>query len=88
MLSSLTRALVFSGALDEATAVHAQALAMARRLGDPGTIAAALRSVATARWLPQQFAARMQDAREAEDLAERSATGSACSRRRAGACST
>ena len=71
VLSSLTRALVFSGAFDEATAVHAQAIAMARRLGDPGTIAAALRSVATARWLPQQFAARMQVAREAEDLAER-----------------
>ena len=70
VLSSLTRALVFSGAFDEATAVHAQAIAMARRLGDPGTIAAALRSVATARWLPQQFAARMQVAREAEDLAE------------------
>ena len=70
VLSSLTRALVFSGAFDEATAVHAQAIAMARRLGDPGTIAAALRSVATARWLPQQFAARMRVAREAEDLAE------------------
>jgi DNA-binding NarL/FixJ family response regulator len=70
VLSSLTRALVFSGALDDAHAVHAQALAMARRLGDPGTIAAALRSVATARWLPQQFAARMRVAREAEHLAE------------------
>jgi hypothetical protein len=70
VLSSLTRALVFSGAFDESTAVHAPAIAMARRLGDPGTIAAALRSVATARWLPQQFAARMRVAREAEDLAE------------------
>ena len=70
VLSSLTRALVFSGALDEAHAVHAQALAMARRLGDAATIAAALRSVATARWLPQQFAARVQVAREAEHLAE------------------
>ena len=70
VLSSLTRALVFSGALDDAHAVHAQALAMARRLGDAATIAAALRSVATARWLPQQFAARVQVAREAEHLAE------------------
>ena len=70
VLSSLTRALVFSGALDDAHAVHAEALAMARRLGDAATIAAALRSVATARWLPQQFAARMRVAREAEHLAE------------------
>jgi DNA-binding NarL/FixJ family response regulator len=70
VLSSLTRALVFSGALDEAMAVHREALPMARRLGDPATIAAALRSVATARWLPQQFAARVRNTLEAEHYAE------------------
>jgi DNA-binding NarL/FixJ family response regulator len=43
---------------------------MARRLGDPGAIAAALRSVATARWLPQQFAVRMRNTLEAEHYAE------------------
>jgi DNA-binding CsgD family transcriptional regulator len=69
VLSSLTRALVFSGALDEATQVHEQALAMARRLGDPGTIAAALSSVVTARWLPKRYAARMATTSEAERLA-------------------
>jgi DNA-binding CsgD family transcriptional regulator len=71
VLSSLTRALVFSGAFEEAMEVHARAIAMARRLGDPAAIAAALRSVATARWLPQDFAARVEVAREAEHLAER-----------------
>jgi DNA-binding NarL/FixJ family response regulator len=69
VLSSLTRALVFSGALDEAMAVHREALAMARRIGDRGTIAAALRAVATARWLPQEFAARVGTTLEAERLA-------------------
>ena len=71
VLSSLARALDYSGAPDEATVVHPQALAMARRLGDAGTIAAALRAVATARWLPQEFAARVRTTREAEHLAER-----------------
>ena len=71
VLSSLTRALDYSGAPDEAMVVHPQALAMARRLGDAGTIAAALRAVATARWLPQEFAARVRTTREAEHLAER-----------------
>jgi predicted ATPase/DNA-binding NarL/FixJ family response regulator len=70
VLASLTRALVFSGQLDEAMEVHRQALPMARRLGDPATIAAALRSVATARWLPQQFAARVSNTLEAEHYAE------------------
>ncbi len=69
MLSSLTRALVFSGAFDEAMAVHAEAIGMARRLDDPASIAAALRSIATARWLPQQFAARVRNTLEAEHYA-------------------
>jgi DNA-binding CsgD family transcriptional regulator len=69
VLSSLTRALVFSGAFDEAMAVHAQAIGMARRLDDPASIAAALRSVATARWLPQQFAARVRNTLDAEHYA-------------------
>ena len=70
VLASLTRALVFSGRLDEAMAVHHEALPMARRVGDPAAIAAALRSVATARWLPQQFAARVRNTLEAEHYAE------------------
>jgi DNA-binding NarL/FixJ family response regulator len=70
VLSSLTRALIFSGALDEAMRIHEQAVAMARRLGDPATLAAALRAVVTARWLPAQFAARFATTLEAIRLAE------------------
>jgi len=70
VLASLTRALVFSGKLDEAMTLHREALPMARRVGDPGTIAAVLRSVATARWLPQQFAARVRNTLEAEHYAQ------------------
>jgi DNA-binding CsgD family transcriptional regulator len=70
VMSSLTRALVFSGALEEAMRVHEQALAMARRLGDRGTIAAALRSVVTARWLPERYAARAATTFEATKLAQ------------------
>jgi DNA-binding NarL/FixJ family response regulator len=70
VLSSLTRALIFSGALDEAMRIHAQAVAMARRLGDPATLAAALRAVVSARWLPAQFAARFATTLEATRLAE------------------
>ncbi|MGH8683550.1 MAG: helix-turn-helix transcriptional regulator [Burkholderiales bacterium] len=70
VLSSLTRALIFSGALDEAMRVHEYAVAMARRIGDPGTLAAALRAVVSARWLPAQFAARFATTLEATRLAE------------------
>jgi DNA-binding NarL/FixJ family response regulator len=70
VLSSLTRALIFSGALDEAMGVHEQAVAMARRIGDPATLAAALRAVVSARWLPAQFAARFATTLEATRLAE------------------
>jgi len=69
VMSSLTRALVFSGELAEAMPIHEQALAMARRLGDRGTISAALRSIATARWLPEHHAARMATTLEAGTLA-------------------
>jgi DNA-binding NarL/FixJ family response regulator len=70
VLSSLTRALILSGALDEAMRIHAQAVAMARRIGDPATLAAALRAVVSARWLPAQFAARFATTLEATRLAE------------------
>ena len=70
VLSSLTRALIFSGALDEAKRVHERAVAMARRIGDPATLAAGLRAVVSARWLPAQFAARFATTLEATRLAE------------------
>jgi len=70
VLSSLTRALIFSGAVDDATRVHEQAVAMARRIGDPGTLAAALRAVISARWLPGQFEARVAIVLEVAQLAQ------------------
>ena len=70
VLSSLTRALIFSGALDEAMRVNDQAVAMARRIGDAGALAAALRAGVSARWLPQQFATRLAASLEAMQLAQ------------------
>jgi DNA-binding CsgD family transcriptional regulator len=70
VLSSLARALVFSGEADDAIRVHEDALRMARRLGDAGTTAAALRSVVPARWLPERFAARLNTTLEAMRLAQ------------------
>jgi tetratricopeptide (TPR) repeat protein len=52
VLSSLTRALIFSGDLEQAMAAHAQAVAMARRLGDTTALYTALVSVLSARWQP------------------------------------
>ena len=70
LLSSLTRALIFSGALEEAMSVNDQAVSMARRLGDAGALAAALRAGVSARWLPQQFATRLAASLEAMQLAQ------------------
>ncbi|RPI47489.1 MAG: helix-turn-helix transcriptional regulator [Betaproteobacteria bacterium] len=70
VLGSLTRALIFSGRLEEAMAVHEEAVAMARRLGDTATLAAALRSVLSARWQPERFEARMATTLEALRLSQ------------------
>lgn len=70
LLGSLTRALIFSGALDEAMRVNDQAVGMARRIGDAGALAAALRAGVSARWLPQQFATRLAASLEAMQLAQ------------------
>ena len=90
VLSSLTRALIFSGALDEGEACARTGGGHgARRIGDPATLAAGLRAVVSARWLPEQFAARFgHHARGRPGSPNRSETGSGCSRRRAGVCST
>ena len=44
VLGSLARALVFTGAFEEATVVEKQAVEMARRLGDPAALAATLKA--------------------------------------------
>ena len=50
--------------------VNAEAVAMARRLGDSATLAAALRAGLGARWLPERFTERMMIAIEAMRLAQ------------------
>jgi len=70
VLSSLTRALIFSGEPEQALATHAEAVAMARRLGDVATLATALRSVLSARWQPERFETRMATTLEALRLSQ------------------
>jgi DNA-binding CsgD family transcriptional regulator len=70
VLSSLARALIFSGEVDEAIRVNERAIAMARRLGDSATLAAALRAGLGARWVPERFEERMRTAVEAMRLAQ------------------
>jgi DNA-binding CsgD family transcriptional regulator len=69
VLSSLTRALIFSGETEEALHVHTAAIAMARGLGDAATLAGALRAGLGARWLPDRLAERIRFANEAVELA-------------------
>ena len=72
LLSSLARALIFSGEDAQAEIVHQQAVAMARRSGDPGTLVTTLVSTLSARWQPERSAQRLRDIEEALQLAERS----------------
>jgi DNA-binding CsgD family transcriptional regulator len=69
VMSSLSRALVFSGEVDEGMRINAEAVAMARRLGNPLTLELALRSGLHARWLPERLEERMTAAVEAMRLA-------------------
>ncbi|OJX06726.1 MAG: hypothetical protein BGO72_00010 [Burkholderiales bacterium 70-64] len=70
VLSSLTRALIFSGDSEAAARFGAQAEAMARRIGDPRALSTALRAGLSARWRPEQFERRMATTLEAMRLAE------------------
>jgi DNA-binding NarL/FixJ family response regulator len=70
VLSSLTRALIFTGALEEATHVHEQAVTMARRTGDPAALGAALRAMIPARWLPTRFGPRLATTLELNQIAK------------------
>ena len=88
MLSSLSRALIFSGGIEEAMRVNAQAVAMARRLGDPATLRARCARVSCAL---AAGAVRGADGRpRSRRCGSRSeaVTVSASSRLRAGGCST
>jgi DNA-binding CsgD family transcriptional regulator len=70
LLSSLARALIFSGDAAQATIVREQAVAIARRSGDTGTLATTLVSTLSARWQPERSTERMRDIDEAVRLAE------------------
>jgi DNA-binding CsgD family transcriptional regulator len=70
VLASFARALIFSGEGERGVQVSAQAVAMARRLGDLATIAVALRSDGSARGNPGRLALRIANASEAVRLAE------------------
>jgi len=70
VLSSLTRALIFSGENEQAADCGAQAEAMARRIGDARALSTALRAGLSARWHPDQFEQRVSITREAVRLAE------------------
>jgi DNA-binding CsgD family transcriptional regulator/tetratricopeptide (TPR) repeat protein len=72
LLSSLARALIFSGEDVQAEIVHEQAVAMARRSGDTGTLISTLVSTLSTRWQPERSAQRLRNIEEALRLAESS----------------
>jgi tetratricopeptide (TPR) repeat protein len=71
VLARLARALVFTPALHRRAALSEQAVAMARRLGDPATLAAVLYDRHLAVWGPDNPADRLAIAGEVVELAER-----------------
>ncbi|MDB5946380.1 MAG: transcriptional regulator, LuxR family [Ramlibacter sp.] len=69
LLSALARALIFSGEEEQAMKVYAQALAIARRCGDPQILASTLVATLTARWQHERSSERIACAEEAGRLA-------------------
>lgn len=69
--SSLTRALIFTGALDEAMAAYERAVDAARRAADPVALAGALVAGLSARWEPTRIEARLRAATEAIEVGRR-----------------
>jgi DNA-binding CsgD family transcriptional regulator len=69
LLSALARALIFSGEEAQAMKVHEQALAIARRSGDPLILASTLVATLTARWQHERVSERIANAAEAVQLA-------------------
>ncbi|HSV70948.1 MAG TPA: AAA family ATPase [Methylibium sp.] len=71
LLAALCRALIYAERVDAAVAIHAQAVAMARRVGDPPALFFALSAIAPARWNPELRSLRLVAGREALALGER-----------------
>lgn len=63
-LSSLARATAYTGAVDEAEALASRAVGLARDLGDPDVLAAALRMSVTLTLRPRGVATRLEQAAE------------------------
>lgn len=70
VLAALSRAFIFTGGLERAEIIGRQAVQMARRLGDPATLAATLQASLSARWRPENLRARLAAATEVIRLAE------------------
>lgn len=70
ILAALARALIFTGDIEESRRVNADAEAIARRLGDEGTLISALLSSLAVRWGPERLPSRLAAAREAIELAK------------------
>nr|WP_311527941.1 AAA family ATPase [uncultured Ralstonia sp.] len=69
LLSALARALIFSGEEEQATRVHEQAIAVARKAGDPATLADTLVATVSLRWQQERIAERIAASDEAYELA-------------------
>lgn len=69
LLSSLARALIFSGEEVQATRVHAEAVSVAREAGDPSTLAITLLATLSARWHHDRIGERVANADEAMEIA-------------------
>ncbi len=69
LLSSLARALIFSGEEAQATKVHEEAVSVARQAGDPSTLAITLLATLSARWHHDRIGERVASADEAMAIA-------------------
>ncbi len=71
LLAALTRSLLFVGRTDAAVAVHDNAVACARRVGDAHALFVALSSIVPAQWEPGLQPRRLAAVRETMQLAAR-----------------
>ncbi len=71
LLGALCQALLFSNRPDEAETAFREAVAIARRLGDPMTLFRALCAILPGRWFSDRLALRIEVAREALELVQR-----------------
>lgn len=71
LLAALTRSLLLMGRTDAAVAIHDNATACARRVGDTHALYVALNSIVPAQWEPDLLPKRLAAVREAMQLAPR-----------------